>query len=589
MRFNKSSQADEVMKSYVKRKAGKAARAAGKKAAHAVSLAAKKAFLYATGLIGLPCVLLIIMFSCLALMLPMSGFTGTGGVDETNPAFAGEGIDFSAFAGMERETEAELTRRARQLSVGAFWDDMFSFFGGGFKDSQTKFKTEYADAAFYDEEGNEELTMYSSTFNRLVAIINESFRASLRDSNVLKLGEEEAKRHEEEYKKECEEKFKPDPTRYPSSENETYNIIEKPTDMKIERDPALDDTNYILESCYVISASSVKDTFDSLGEGQVEYKNAVKNALDLAFNLTGMGNAGTNREIVWRFSVTSEYEEEYTEGETRYEYRTIPHYYYNGNEIDSQTYWEIRNSGKPKDVDLLSTNEEQVVTHTYHDIYYQRHILATYTAFIKENFRELVLNDVGFAQEDANRPSYDMSARELIETQSLEFRKLYALGGEDASIEDMGLPLPNHSYSISSGYGRRAGFRGAHKGLDLAAQAGTPIYAIDDGVVERIYWGGGGHSIKVKLASGYTLVCYHMNISSDNYVSVGQEITKGTQIGSVGTTFDAALGGASTGNHLHLEIQNEAGVAVPLDTENREFIRNASNNPDSLEWDRDFE
>lgn len=589
MRFNKTTQADEAMKGIAKRKAGKVARAAGKKAAHAASLAAKKFFLYTLSLVGLPAVLITIVFFILVLILPLSGFTGTGGLDATNSAVSEEGIDFSVFEGIEAEAEAELARRAEQLSVGAFWDDMFSFFSGGFKDSQAKFETEYADAAFYDEEGNEELGAYSSSFNRLVAIINESFRASLRDSNVLKLGEKEAKRHEDEYRGECEEQLKPDPTRYPSSADVTYNIIVNPTDMEIKRDPALDDTNYILESCYVVSASSVKDTFGSLGEGQSEYKNAVKNALDLAFDLTGMGNAGTDREIAWRFSVTSEYEEEYTEGETRYDYQIIPHYYYNGNEIDSVTYWNIMGSGNVNDINLLSTNEERIVTHTYHDIYYQRHILATYTAFIKDNFRELVLTDVGFADEDPNMPSYDMSARDLIETQSLEFRKLYALGGEDASIEDMGLPLPNHSYSISSGYGRRAGFSVPHKGLDLAAPGGTPIYTIDDGVVERIYWGGGGHSIAVKLASGYTLVCYHMDVSSDNYVSVGQEITKGTQIGSVGTTFDAALGGASTGNHLHLEIQNESGVAVPLDTENRELIRNASNNPDSFEWDKDFE
>lgn len=249
MRFDKTSQADEVIKNIAKKQASKAAKAAGKKAAHAAALAGKKALIYIMGLIGIPATVIIIIVSIFFLILPLSGFTGTAGLDATNTPNGGEGIDYTAFEDMEYEAEAELRSRAEQLSVGAFWDDMLSFFSGGFKDSQARFKTEYADAAFYDENGDEELGAYSGSFNRLVAIVNESLRASLRDSDVLKLGEAEAKRHKDEYVEECIEKLplEPEHSGYTSNADTTYHFKEGTVEMEIERDETLDDVNYILD------------------------------------------------------------------------------------------------------------------------------------------------------------------------------------------------------------------------------------------------------------------------------------------------------------------------------------------------------
>ena len=588
MKFDRTTQADEIAKNIVKKKASKAARAAGKKAARATMRMSRRFIMYIVGLAGLPATLMIIVISIFFLIFPLSGFTGTVGLDATNETNRGEGIDFSVYAGIEESAERELSKRAQQLSAGAFWDDMLSFFGGGFKDSQAKFKTEYADAAFYDENGEEELGVYAGTFNRLVAIVNESLRASLRDSNVLKLGEAEAKRHKDEYEQKCIEQFPLDPEQsgYTSDSQTTYHFVEGDVEMEIKRDEALDDINYILQACYIVSASSVNDTLNSLDEGE-EYRNAVKNALDLAFDITGMGSRGTNTEVIWKFIVTAAYSDEYVPGRTWYDYESRTHYYNNGAEISHEEYLNILNNGSPEEIAQLSTHTEYIVIHTHTEITHKRKVIATYSAVIKDRFKEIVLESRNLNEVPDNLPAYDMSARDLIEKQSMEFRKLYAVAGDSASLEDMGLPLPSGTYRITSGYGNSRG-SSPHKGIDLAAAGGTPIYAMEKGTVERIYWGGGGYSIHVRLESGYLQVCYHMDVSSSNYVSEGQQIEKGTQIGSVGTTYDASLGGNSTGNHLHLEIHDSNGVAVPLSSENIDAIRNASTNPDSSEWDRDF-
>ncbi len=115
---------------------------------------------------------------------------------------------------------------------------------------------------------------------------------------------------------------------------------------------------------------------------------------------------------------------------------------------------------------------------------------------------------------------------------------------------------------ISSGFGERAapcrGCSSYHQGLDFNPGAGTPIFAIADGVVIRAERSGGfgQHAVIEHTVNGQrvTSAYAHMTGGSSPLV-VGQEVRVGDFVGTVGST------GASTGAHLHLEIAID-GIAI---------------------------
>lgn len=94
-----------------------------------------------------------------------------------------------------------------------------------------------------------------------------------------------------------------------------------------------------------------------------------------------------------------------------------------------------------------------------------------------------------------------------------------------------------------------------HKGIDLVAPLGTPVYATADGKV--IFAGpNGDNGIQVLIAhqGGYTTVYNHLQ---GHNVRAGQIILQGVQIATVGST------GASTGPHLHYEIRRNDEAINP--------------------------
>ena len=111
---------------------------------------------------------------------------------------------------------------------------------------------------------------------------------------------------------------------------------------------------------------------------------------------------------------------------------------------------------------------------------------------------------------------------------------------------------------ITSGFGfRRSPFsrrRSFHKGIDIAAKAGTPIKAIEAGIVmrsRRIQ--GYGNCVFLLHPQNYISVYAH---NSRNLVRKGQLIPKGKVIALVGRS------GSATGPHLHFEIRK---LRRPLD------------------------
>lgn len=122
------------------------------------------------------------------------------------------------------------------------------------------------------------------------------------------------------------------------------------------------------------------------------------------------------------------------------------------------------------------------------------------------------------------------------------------------------LPLPPMSYRISSHYGSRHNPTGNsnqfHQGVDFAAPAGTPIYAVTGGTVEQAGNAGDGYGNLVRVKSGNT-VTYYAHQSAVN-VNVGDVVEAGDQLGTVGST------GNSTGPHLHFEVRNNGSSIEPL-------------------------
>jgi murein DD-endopeptidase MepM/ murein hydrolase activator NlpD len=120
-------------------------------------------------------------------------------------------------------------------------------------------------------------------------------------------------------------------------------------------------------------------------------------------------------------------------------------------------------------------------------------------------------------------------------------------------------PFP-YSVPINDGFGDRSD--GFHKGMDMMAGNGTPIYAIADGVATSAVYDGSGYGQHVIIRhnlGGVTVesVYAHMIADSSPIVS-GQEIKVGDFLGLVGDT------GYATVSHLHFEIHIDGSPVDPF-------------------------
>jgi murein DD-endopeptidase MepM/ murein hydrolase activator NlpD len=103
---------------------------------------------------------------------------------------------------------------------------------------------------------------------------------------------------------------------------------------------------------------------------------------------------------------------------------------------------------------------------------------------------------------------------------------------------------------VSSVYGpRNSGF---HRGVDIAAPIGTPVFASNSGVVVAARWQnpnnlkqGYGQFVELQHEDGTQTVYAHL---SQIAVRQGDKVEKGIQIAKTGNT------GSSTGPHLHYEL-----------------------------------
>lgn len=145
--------------------------------------------------------------------------------------------------------------------------------------------------------------------------------------------------------------------------------------------------------------------------------------------------------------------------------------------------------------------------------------------------------------------------------------RIILVGTKTYTAESSGYTWPTRgAYAISSYYGYRSASIsgwGFHGGIDIVrgggGTSGTPVVAAASGTVEVAYSGysGYGHTVVINHGNGVKTRYAHMYPGSI-CVRVGQKVSKGQQIGKIGTT------GNSTGPHLHFEVIVNGSKVDPL-------------------------
>ena len=126
-----------------------------------------------------------------------------------------------------------------------------------------------------------------------------------------------------------------------------------------------------------------------------------------------------------------------------------------------------------------------------------------------------------------------------------------AYGTRNIGIGTGDMIAPLTSYRFTSAFKFRDGHW--HKGVDLATEVGSPVYAADNGkVVVSEYSDSFGNYIIIDHANGLKTLYAHNSLL---LVQAGDTIAKGTQIAVSGNT------GRSSGPHVHFEVHRD-GIAV---------------------------
>ncbi|WP_242543289.1 peptidoglycan DD-metalloendopeptidase family protein [Candidatus Enterococcus mangumiae] len=147
----------------------------------------------------------------------------------------------------------------------------------------------------------------------------------------------------------------------------------------------------------------------------------------------------------------------------------------------------------------------------------------------------------------ASDTRYNQKLNGLIETYDLQQYDKETTGPE---VNQKGYITPLKNYTISSPFGFRDGE--FHRGLDLAASQGEPIYASKAGTVRKAeFHSSWGNYVAIEHEDGTTALYAHQQAYT---VKVGDHVAQGQIIGYVGST------GNSTGSHLHFEVSRDSSL-----------------------------
>jgi putative chitinase len=133
------------------------------------------------------------------------------------------------------------------------------------------------------------------------------------------------------------------------------------------------------------------------------------------------------------------------------------------------------------------------------------------------------------------------------------------------------VPAPHDVSFSDSWHACRDGCRRQHKGNDLMAAEGTPVVAVESGVIARVDNrddGNGGLSVWLLGDSG---VAYYYAHNSANLVVPGQPVARGQVIARVGHTGNAR----TTPPHIHFQVNTcgELSSAEPCTVDPHDDLR----------------
>lgn len=166
------------------------------------------------------------------------------------------------------------------------------------------------------------------------------------------------------------------------------------------------------------------------------------------------------------------------------------------------------------------------------------------------------------AQEAQIQAKINQKVAELEAQQRQQQQQQQPSGGGGAGNGTISVWPVNCTY-ITSVQGNRVhpvtGQYGTHKGTDIGASYGSPVYASGAGTIieataDSSYNGGYGNCVMISHGGGLVTLYAHLSVVS---VSYGQSVSAGQLIGYVGAT------GRVTGAHLHYEVRTNGILQDP--------------------------
>jgi murein DD-endopeptidase MepM/ murein hydrolase activator NlpD len=156
--------------------------------------------------------------------------------------------------------------------------------------------------------------------------------------------------------------------------------------------------------------------------------------------------------------------------------------------------------------------------------------------------------------EEADPELVALAEKQMAEREAKLAEIRQAAEKQAAKIKENKWVLPLASYQLTATFGQYGLWASYHTGLDFNGNSGDPIMAVANGTVTSTgYDGAYGNKTVVTLDDGTEIWYCHQTAI---YVSVGDRVNGGENIGTVGAT------GNVTGSHLHLEVRPGGGGPV---------------------------
>jgi len=192
--------------------------------------------------------------------------------------------------------------------------------------------------------------------------------------------------------------------------------------------------------------------------------------------------------------------------------------------------------------------ETQIALEQKYD--YMQQLTAVESTWVAEYTRQKEMENAINAELERYLWELAEKQRKLEEQQKLEAQKYQA--------SKSGWPLEaGVNWYVSSYFGWRNlyGVQDYHLGIDLACANGTDVLAFNAGTVlkSEYHWSYGNY-VLIDHGGGIATLYAHL---ADRWVSAGDTVTSGQQIGNVGLT------GTTFGYHLHFEVRENGSVTDP--------------------------